>query len=338
MLNREKTWVIGDEDDTEGFVPGLNTFYEPPKLEIPDLVPNVRITLVEDPLLKASTENTGMYHDSAAFSDKTYSVDDPSWQITWNGGIVGSYERLDESAPHIHTFMSVEVYDFLIYPLLYIDMEETMSHFYIYEPDWSLYDEITLDENNMSTDTKMNFRPGTYEWLITSKQQTKPEVPSVETPTVSIPTSAQYHLDIDFSDDCQYINVTDVNPIVGENTLNFTVTAKGQNEAGKYQYEIHWWGWLNQYYKEIDYNTLLMNFDETSATENLTNTAIYRALMGDTENYMAELSCIVITIPAGAKNFDFTKTVETDTTLHMAKYKDILKFNTTFDGTNWNPF
>ena len=97
--------------------------------------------------------------------------------------------------------MSVEVSDFLIYPLLYIDMEETMSHFYIYEPDWSLYDEITLDENNMSTDTKMNFRPRTYEWLITSEQQTKPEVPSVDTPTT--PTSAQYRLDIDFSDDCQ---------------------------------------------------------------------------------------------------------------------------------------
>lgn len=291
MLRREKELHSGVEED-DWFVPGENTFYTKPEFpetpEIPDLVPNVRITLVEDPSLKASVPADGVDYDkSAAFSDKTYVIDS-FWGFNWNGDIVGSYERLNDSAPHIHTWMFVSIFDFIwSYPRVFIDMEESITHFYIYNPDWSLVDEITLDlNNNTSTDHSLNFATGTYEWFITTEQQTKPEPePEPEIPSVEYQVRTKLHLDIDLTDDCQYINVTHVNPVEGQDTFNFTVTAKGQNAAGKYVYDIHWWGWFKEYYRrESNGNTTLMLFEPSNTMLNL--------LSSDTENSNAEMACI----------------------------------------------
>lgn len=144
--------------------------------------------------------------------------------------------------------------------------------------------------------------------------------PEVENPTEpDIPKKGdKLHLEIDLTDDCQYIKMTHTNPVAGENTYNFEVTANGQNEAGKYVYDIHWWGWFKQYYRSLDENAFLTLFSENRNANDWVS-----LLQGDTTNSKAETACIVVTPPDGAKAFDFVTTVETDTTLHMAKYKDL---------------
>ena len=315
MLNREKTWgIVGEEDDAEGFVPGLNTYHDNA---------NVEITFADDPSLYNYPElDDDTPPNIASYADSEY-------EITSNvfTSIVGSAKRLTKNAPHVQLFTEL-----------------------ITEPPWSLdsksvfvkiaenYDSLIVTRDgkiildNLAKDgdiwkrlefsfSDLDFDLGVpYRLYVGEKEKNGiPYYPN-----------SQWRLEIDLTDDCQYINITHVNPIEGENTFNFTVTAKGQNDAGKYVYDIHLWGWNKDYYYiEPTYNTFLQCF----ATEDMAT-----ILGEDKEFQLAEMACVGVYFTTGAKNFDFTETVYTDTTLHMAKYKDILKFNTTFDGTNWNPF
>lgn len=309
MLRRDKL-VASDLIDDEP-----NTFY--PEPDIQNLEPNARITLVEDP----SLNNSKNYISSAVYSDNRYFVNSGENATTEDDvytSTCGSFERLNETSPNCHALLTI-TNSFRHTTYLYTD--EKWTSLYIYNTDYSSVASFkNLGENEPSpllmelTDSGYYLSTGTYEWFLSNREVEKPTIQEPEFPK----TGDKLHLEIDLTDDCQYIKVTHTNPVSGENTANFEVTAKGQNESGKYVYEIHWWGWFKQYYRALDENAFLMYFSENRDQNEWLN-----LLMKDSTNSGAEVTCIAVTPPLGAKAFDFVETVETDTTLHMAKYKDL---------------
>lgn len=282
----------------------------------PSLAPNVRITFENDPNFEGLSSN---YVENVSFSDGHYDLKGIQTSI------IGSYNRLSDTAPNIHSIVTIKERWLIGYTIeTYLLSDETIESLYFYNSDYSLQESLTKQK----TITNSNFilvdgdgsglDLGTHEYYLSKT-------------TIDIKDNLQIpirlHLDMDFSDDCQYIRVTTIDPQVGQDQYNFEVLPNGQNDAGKYLYTIRWWGYFKEPYRTSKENMCLAFFDPSlQTTDEFNQSNMYSVLTKDTEHAQAEMSCIMVTIPPIAKSFDFTTTVECDTPLYMAKYKDILTY------------